>query len=100
VYVVSELAPRAHVRAHEAAAHAREAQEAQAAQRRLADEQAALRRVATAVAHALPTEAIFEAVTCEIGLLCDADLARMERFEPDRAVTAIAARARGGRGRL
>ena len=99
-YVVSELARRAHVRAQEAAAHAREAQEAQAAQRRLADEQAALRRVATAVAHALPTEAIFEAVTREVGLLCDADLARMERFEPDRAVTAIAAWARDGRGRL
>ena len=98
-YVVSELARRAHVRAQEAAAHAREAQKAQAAQRRLADEQAALRRVATAVAHALPTEAIFEAVTREVGLLCDADLARMERFEPDRAVTAIAAWARGGRRR-
>ena len=47
VYVASELARRAHVRAQEAAAHAREAQEAQAAQRRLADEPAALRRVAT-----------------------------------------------------
>jgi signal transduction histidine kinase len=99
-YVVSELARRAHLRAQEAAARAQEAQEAQAAQRRLADEQAALRRVATAVAHALPTDAIFEAVTREVGLLCDADLARMERFEPDRAVTAIAAWARGGQGRL
>jgi signal transduction histidine kinase len=91
-YVVSELARRAAVRA-------REAEEAQAAQRRLADEQAALRRVATAVAHALPTDAIFEAVTREVGLLCDADLARMERFEPDRAVTAIAAWTSDGRDR-
>jgi signal transduction histidine kinase len=98
-YVVSELARRAHLRAQEAAARAREAQEAQAGQRRLADEQAALRRVATAVAHALPTDTIFEAVTREVGLLCDADLARLERFEPDRAVTAIAAWARGGQGR-
>ena len=55
-----------------------------AAQRRLADEQAALRRVATLVAQGLPTDEIFEAVTREVGLLCDADMARMERFEPDR----------------
>jgi signal transduction histidine kinase len=58
---------------------------------RLADEQAALRRVATLVAKAVPTAEVFEAVTREVGLQCDADLARMERFEPDRTVTAIAA---------
>ena len=99
-YVVSELARRAHVRAEEARAREREAEEAQASQRRLADEQAALRRVATLVAHGLPTREIFAAVTREVGLLCDADFARMERFEPDGAVTAIAAWARDDRVRL
>jgi signal transduction histidine kinase len=98
-YVVSELARRAHAGAEEARARAREAEEAQASQRRLADEQAALRRVATLVAQGPPTREIFAAVTREVGLLCDADLARMERFEPDDAVTAIAAWARDDRVR-
>ena len=88
-YVVSELARRAHARAHEAEQAQRELQ-------RLADEQAALRRVATLVAQELPTAEVFEAVTREVGLQCDADLARMERFEPDRVVAAVAAWARGG----
>ncbi|HEY0447832.1 GAF domain-containing protein [Actinophytocola sp.] len=57
----------------------------------LADEQVALRRVATLVAKAVPTAEVFEAVTREVGLRCDADLARMERFEPDGTVTAVAA---------
>ena len=83
-YVVSELARRAHARAEEA-------EQAQAEHRRLADEQSALRRVATLVAQAVPTAEVFEAVAREVGLLCDADLARMERFEPDGTVTALAA---------
>ena len=58
---------------------------------RLADEQAALRRVATLVAREVPTAEVFEAVTREVGLQCDADLARMARLEPDRTVTAVAA---------
>jgi signal transduction histidine kinase len=95
-YVVSGLARRAQSRAHEARARAREAEEAQASQRRLADEQAALRRVATLVAHGRPTGQVFEAVTREVGLLCDADVARMERFESHDAVTAIAAWTRDG----
>jgi signal transduction histidine kinase len=99
-YVVSELARRAHMRAQEARARAREAEEARASQRRLADEQAALRRVATLVARGLSTTEIFEAVTREVGLLCEADLARMERFEPNDAVTAIAAWTRDDRARL
>jgi signal transduction histidine kinase len=99
-YVVSELARRAHMRAQEARARAREAEEARASQRRLADEQAALRRVATLVARGLSTAEIFEAVTREVGLLCEADLARMERFEPHDAVTAIAAWTRDDRARL
>jgi signal transduction histidine kinase len=88
-YVVSELARRAHSRAEEA-------ESAREALRRLADEQSALRRVATLVAQEAPTAEVFEAVTREVGLQCDADLARMERFEEDRTVTALAAWSRLG----
>jgi signal transduction histidine kinase len=56
---------------------------------RLVTEQAALRRVATLVARSVPTGEVFAAVTREVGLLCDADLARMERFEPDATLTAV-----------
>jgi signal transduction histidine kinase len=58
--------------------------------RRLADEQAALRRVATLVARGVPPAQIFSAVTSEVGLLSGADLARMERYEADGTVTAVA----------
>ncbi|MET0993396.1 MAG: DUF4118 domain-containing protein [Mycobacterium sp.] len=58
---------------------------------RLSEEQLALRRIATLVAQSAPASAVFEAVTREIGLLCDADLARMERYEEDGTVTGIAA---------
>jgi signal transduction histidine kinase len=92
-YVVSELARRATERA-------REAEQAQSELARLVDEQAALRRVATLVALAVPTSALFEAVTREVGLRCDADLARMERFEPDHSVTALAAWSRSGEVQL
>jgi len=57
----------------------------------LAAEQAALRRVATLVAQGAASARIFEAVTREVGLLCDADLARMERYETDGTVTGVAA---------
>jgi signal transduction histidine kinase len=57
---------------------------------RLSEEQAALRRVATMVARSVPPSEVFEAVTCEVGLLCGADLARMEQFEQDRTVTGVA----------
>jgi signal transduction histidine kinase len=66
----------------------------------LADEQAALRRVATLVAQEASTAEVFEAVTREVGLQCGADLARMERFESERMVTAIAAWSRGGEPEL
>jgi K+-sensing histidine kinase KdpD len=99
-YVVSELARRVHAPAREARLRAEEAEEAQKELRRLADEQAALRRVATLVAQAMPTTEVFEAVTREVGLRCDADLARMERFEADRTVTAIAAWSRSGESEL
>ena len=63
-------------------------------------EQAALRRVATLVARAVAPAEIFDAVTREVGLHCDADVARMERFEPDGTVMAIAAWSRTGEVRL
>jgi PAS domain S-box-containing protein len=63
-------------------------------------EQAALRRVATLVARAVAPAVIFDAVTREVGLQCDADVARMERFEPDGTVLAIAAWSRTGEVRL
>jgi len=65
--------------------------EARAQLRRIVEEQSALRRVATLVARAGSPQVVFEAVTREVGLLCDADLARMERYEPDGTVTGVAA---------
>jgi signal transduction histidine kinase len=67
---------------------------------RLGEEQAALRRVATLVARVAPNSEVFQAVTREVGLQCDADLARMERFEPDGTVTAIAAWSRSAETKL
>lgn len=58
---------------------------------RLAEEQSALRRVATLAALPAPPSVVFESVTREVGQLCRADLARMERFEPDGSVTGVAA---------
>ena len=74
--VVGELAARSRREAREAA--------------RLSEEQSALRRVATLVAQAGPPSVVFEAVTREVGLLCNADLARMERYEADGTVTGVA----------
>ncbi|NMO54624.1 DUF4118 domain-containing protein [Actinoplanes sp. TBRC 11911] len=53
---------------------------------RLSREQSALRRVATLVARSPEPVTVFEAVTREVGLLCDADLARMERYDEDGVV--------------
>lgn len=58
---------------------------------RLLLEQGALRRVATLVAEGAEPARIFETVTREVGLLSGADLARLERYESDTVVTAIAA---------
>ncbi len=74
--VVSQLAARTRQEAAEAS--------------RLATEQAALRRVATLVAQAPTPSEVFETVTREVGLLSGADLARMERYEPDGTVTGVA----------
>jgi signal transduction histidine kinase len=58
---------------------------------RLLREQGALRRVATLVAEGAESARIFELVTREVGQLSGADLARLERYESDTEVTAIAA---------
>lgn len=65
---------------------------------RLSAEQSALRRVATLVAQGPVPRTVFEAVTREIGLLCGADLARMERYEADGTVTGVAAWSRAAAG--
>ncbi|MFJ4467948.1 DUF4118 domain-containing protein [Streptomyces sp. NPDC089424] len=61
------------------------------AAQRLTEEHAALRQVATLVARSCPPSEVFEAVTREVGLLCGADVARMERYEADGTVTGVAA---------
>jgi signal transduction histidine kinase len=90
-YVVSALARRAAERTREAQLRADETERAGAELQVLADEQAAVRRVATLVAEGGPTSEVLGAVTREVGLQSGADLARMERFEPDETVTAVAA---------
>ena len=99
-YVVSELARRANERAREAQLRADEVVRAGEDLHVLADEQAALRRVATLVAQSGPTGGVLESVTQEVGLQCGADLARMERFEPDETVSAVAAWSRSGEAHL
>ena len=61
---------------------------------RLAEEQAALRRVATLVAHRVPPEEVFTAVTDEVERLLGIETAAMIRFESDgtRRVVAISGR--------
>jgi GAF domain-containing protein len=57
----------------------------------LAEEQAALRRVATLVAHGVPPEELFAAVTKEVGHLLCADYAGLNRYESDRTTMTIVA---------
>jgi PAS domain S-box-containing protein len=57
---------------------------------RLVDEQAALRRVATLVARGAAPSEVFETVTREVGILCRADLARMERYDSGDSVIGVA----------
>ncbi|WP_020575064.1 DUF4118 domain-containing protein [Actinopolymorpha alba] len=57
---------------------------------RLAEEQSALRRVATLAAKSVSPSAVFEAVAREVGRQCNADLARLERYEEDGTVTGVA----------
>jgi signal transduction histidine kinase len=67
---------------------------------RLVEEQAALRRVATLVARTVSASELFETVTREVGLLSGADLARMERYEADGAVTGVGAWSRDAEQQL
>jgi signal transduction histidine kinase len=62
----------------------------------LAQEQAALRRVATLAARGATPEEVFAAVAEEVGQLLAVDFAYMGRYEPEGAVTIIAAWARAG----
>jgi signal transduction histidine kinase len=57
----------------------------------LAEEQAALRRVATLVARGVPSRELFAAVTEEAGRVLAVDLAAMCRYDPEGAVTLLAA---------
>jgi GAF domain-containing protein len=57
----------------------------------VAGEQASLRRVATLVAQAAPPEAVFAAVTAEAGKLLAVDVAALVRYDPQDAITVVAA---------
>ncbi|HTI76142.1 MAG TPA: CHASE3 domain-containing protein [Mycobacterium sp.] len=63
---------------------------------RVTDEQAALRRVATCVAEGRPASEVFASVTEEVGLLLDAEITRLLRFEADGSATVAAAWTRTG----
>jgi signal transduction histidine kinase len=63
---------------------------------RVTDEQAALRRVATCVAEGRPAGEVFTSVTKEVGLLLDAEITRLLRFESDGSGTVAAAWTRTG----
>jgi GAF domain-containing protein len=66
---------------------------------RLAEEQAALRRIATLVAHGVPAEEVFAAVTEELGRMFGTGLAGMARYDSDDTVTVVATWAsEGGHG--
>ena len=58
---------------------------------RITGEQAALRRVATLVARGAPPEEVLAAVAEEAGRLLGADHATMARYDPDGAITTVAA---------
>ena len=63
---------------------------------RVTDEQAALRRVATFVAQGKPASEVFASVTEEVGLLLDAEITRLLRFEADGSGTVAGAWTRTG----
>jgi GAF domain-containing protein len=57
----------------------------------IAEEQAALRRVAVLVAHGIPPEEVFAAVTAEAGRLLGAHRAALSQYNPGGTVTVVAA---------
>jgi GAF domain-containing protein len=60
----------------------------------VAEEQAALRRVATLVAHGVPQQEVFAAVTGEVGRLLSVEYAHLGRYEPEGVVSFVAASGR------
>jgi signal transduction histidine kinase len=56
---------------------------------RLADEQAALRRVATLIARESSPQDVFAKVAEEVGLLLGAEVAHIQRYEPDGGATVV-----------
>jgi PAS domain S-box-containing protein len=60
------------------------------------DQQAALRRVATLVARGAQPDAVFAAVTSEVGKLLDVDFTSLSRFRSDGAITVIGGWSRTG----
>ena len=63
---------------------------------RVTDEQAALRHVATFVAQGRPASEVFASVAEEVGLLLDAEITRLLRFEADGSGTVAGAWTRTG----
>jgi GAF domain-containing protein len=63
----------------------------------LPEEQASLRRLAMLVAQGVAPESVFAAVTEEVGRLLSVDYALVGRYEPDGAVTFLAAAGRTDR---
>ena len=64
--------------------------------RRIAGEQAALRRVAVLVAQAAPPQEVFAAVAGEVGALLAADLAILDRFDPEGTLEVVGTWTRTG----
>jgi signal transduction histidine kinase len=65
--------------------------ESQVAQARLLEQQSALRRVATLVAEARNADEVFRAVVREVGEHLPAEIALLDRYEPDATLSTIAA---------
>jgi GAF domain-containing protein len=65
--------------------------EAREVKRTLADEQVALRRVATLVARGARGSELFPFVTEEIGRVLEVPVVTIDRYDPDRATTVLAA---------
>src|SRR5271155_1707106 len=63
---------------------------------RLAGEHAALRHVARLAASGVPAQALFEAVSEEVGRLLAVDIAALARYETDGVVAVVAAWSRAG----
>jgi signal transduction histidine kinase len=63
---------------------------------RIAEEQAALRRLAVLVAGGAPPEAVFVAVTAELGRVLSADLTALNRYDPGGSAMVVGTWAKPG----